>query len=296
MAIDSFAAKLDLTLKALSMSRGRLAADLQVHKSGVARWLSGQALPSDYNLERLTALVAARRPDFSMLDWDRDLAGFAEALGAARAPRKGQRAEGLPLPPALMDQILATSELRASAYEGFFRTTRPVALAPNQFLHDHGIVRRDASGLLTFRMGIAGTELEGWLIPMHQHVFSISCQPLTGAMVFGIFNGVLQRRVEVLDGISLSQAPDAGRTITAAPAILHHIGPLSGDVEADEAHYQALIRLPPLAPEGSVPPEIRDHLLRDIGPKEAALGGELLMTMALARSMSRGPLTIDDPL
>lgn len=293
MAIDSFTAKIDLTLKALSMSRGRLASELAVHKSGVARWLSGQALPSNYNLERLTALIAARRPGFSMLDWDRDLAGFAEALGAATAPRPTQRADGLKLPPALMDQILASSELRADAYECFFRTTRPLGMMPGHFLQDHGMVRRDASGLLTLRMGIAGTELDGWLLPLHQHVFAICSQPLTGALVFAMFNGVLQRRVEVLDGITLSQAPDAARTITAAPIILHRIGPLSGDVAADEARYQELINLPPLAPEGSVPEEVQRHLLRDFGPKEAALGGDLLMTMALARSMSRGPITPD---
>ncbi|WGM38431.1 hypothetical protein [Caulobacter sp. NIBR1757] len=293
MAIDSFAAKLDLTLKALSMSRGRLAADLAVHKSGVARWLNGQALPSDYNLERLTALVAVRRPDFSMLDWDRDLTGFAEALGAATAPRANQRPDGLRLPSALMEQILASSELRADAYECFFRTTRPLGMMPGHFLHDHGMVRRDASGLLSLRMGIAGTELDGWLLPLHQHVFVVCSQPLTGALVFGMFNGVLQRRVEVMDGITLSQAPDAGRTITAAPVILHRIGPLSGDVAADEARYQELINLPALAPEGSVPEDIRDHLLRDFGPGAAALGGDLLMTMALARSMSRGPITPD---
>lgn len=295
MAIEAFPAKLELTLKALSMSRGRLAVELQVHKSGIARWLNGQAAPSGHNLERLTGLVAARRPDFSMLDWDHDLEGFGEALGTNGAARKAPT-DGLRLPRPLMDQILTSAELRASAYEGFFRTTRPLALAPGQFLHDHGIVRRDESGLLSFRMGIAGTELEGWLFPMHQHVFSICTQPLTGAMVFAIFNGVLQRRVDVLDGITLSQAPDAGRTITAAPIILHRIGSLSGDRERDEQRYQTLIREPPLAPEGSVPDAIRDHLLRDVGPSEQARGGDLLMTMGLARSMSRGPLTADlDP-
>eukprot|EP01034_Spumella_vulgaris_P013577 gene13577-17330_t len=103
MAIDSFAAKLDLTLKALSISRGRLAAELRVHKSGVARWLNGQAMPSDHNLQGLTALVAARRPDFTTLDWDRDLGAFAEVLGAASAAKQAQAFKGLPLPPALFD-------------------------------------------------------------------------------------------------------------------------------------------------------------------------------------------------
>ena len=123
-------------------------------------------------------------------------------------------------------------------------------------------------------MGIAGTELEGWILPMHQAVFSLCTQPLTGSMVFAIFNGVLQRRVDVLDGISLSQAPDAGRTITAAPIISQRIGNLTGDVEADDARYRELIQNHPLAPEGSIPDAIRDHLLRDVGPAAFAQGGE----------------------
>ena len=293
MAIDSFAAKLDLTLKALSMSRGRLAAELRVHKSGVARWLAGQAEPAGHNLEGLTALIAARRPEFSMLDWDLDLADFAQALGAGPAARKARPVEGLPVPGDLLEQFRAAAELRAVAYEGFFKTTRPVAMMPGRFQHEHGLVRRGDNGLLTFRMGISGTEFEGWLLPMHHQVFAICTQPLTGSIVFAIFNGVLQRRVDILDGITLSQAPDAGRTITAAPIILHRLGGLSGDREADDRRYQELIKTPPLAPEGSVPDDIRDHLLRDFGPKEHALGGELLLNLALSQSMSRGPTELD---
>jgi hypothetical protein len=42
-----------------------------------------------------------------------------------------------------------------------------------------------------------------------------------------------------------------------------------------------------------VPDDIRDHLLRDFGPKEHALGGELLLNLALSQSMSRGPTELD---
>ena len=57
-----FHEKLDLILKALSMSRGRLAAELGVDKSLVGRWVSGVVHPSALNLENLTRLISGRCP------------------------------------------------------------------------------------------------------------------------------------------------------------------------------------------------------------------------------------------
>ena len=58
-----FAAKLDLVLRALSLSRGRLAAALGVDKSLVGRWTSGAVTPSDHNLSRLTQFVPGNIQD-----------------------------------------------------------------------------------------------------------------------------------------------------------------------------------------------------------------------------------------
>ena len=38
---------------------------------------------------------------------------------------------------------------------------------------------------------------------------------------------------------------------------------------------------------GAVSPEVREHLLRDIGPAEAASGGDLLLMMPHLRSLAR---------
>lgn len=295
-AVDegSFSSRLSLALKALSISRGRLAADLGVDKSAVARWIAGSVRPSEHNIARLTALIARHRPDFNILDWDLEPEAFAVALGvrktphpAAATPTADGAPTGLPLP--LLPQIAALTKLRASAYEGFFRTTRPSALMPGRFLHDHGLVRLDPSGLLVYRMGIAGTEFHGWLLPIHNQLFCVSTEMTSGSMVFAIFNGVAQNLAEVIDGITLSTALDAGRTITAAPIILHRLGDLSGDDAADEARYQELINGNPVAPEGSIPEAIVQHLSRNFGPDHLATG-DWMMTMAQVRSMARGPL------
>src|SRR3569623_2172243 len=83
-------AKLDLVLRALSMSRGRLAAAVGVDKSLVGRWASGAVTPSEHNLANITRVIAELRPGFTMIDWDREPEGLAGLFGiditAIRAP------------------------------------------------------------------------------------------------------------------------------------------------------------------------------------------------------------------
>lgn len=279
---EPFSAKFALVLKALSISRVQLAADMAVDKSVVGRWATGVVKPSDHNLARLTALIAQRLPGFTALDWDRGPADFAALLGAGPA-----QPAGLPLP--LLEQIRSTSALRGAAYEGFFRSTRPYVLQPGRFVHDHGMLRMGADGLLSLRMGTAGTFVDGWMLPLGNQLFCISADVTSGALLFGIFHGVATARAQVLDGLVLAPALDPGRTPTAYAMMFERIGDLSGDAAADNAHFEMLAGLPPLAPEGSVPEGLRAHLIRDIGPEQAALGGDMLLRMPLARSIARGP-------
>src|SRR5438045_4262409 len=134
---ELFSEKLALVLKVLSMSRARLAANLGLHKSVVARWASGATAPSGNNLALLSGLVARSVPGFTALDWDRDLAGLASLLGVGGVTRGG----GAASPPALalpsMDRVVSLTALRASAYEGFYRSTRAYAGHPGKFIHDH---------------------------------------------------------------------------------------------------------------------------------------------------------------
>lgn len=286
---EPFSAKFALALKVLSLSRGRLASDLCVDKSVVGRWATGAVRPSEHNLSRLTLLIAERVPGFTVLDWDRSLADLAVVLGAD--PAAVAAAGPLPgLPLAILEQIRATTALRGAAYEGFFRSTRPYVLSPGRFLHDYGMIRLDANGLLELRMGTGGTRVEGWMLPVHNQLICIAADVVSGAMVFGIFNGVAMVKADVLDGLALGSALDSARTPTAFVMMFERIGDLSGDRDADDARFEALADSDPLAPEGSVRPEIRAHLVRDIGPAAlAASVGELLLQAPLFRSLSRGP-------
>ena len=287
--VDAFGKKLELALKRLSMSRARLAADLSVDKSVVGRWVTGAVQPSGHNFSRLSALFAGRIAGFSALDWDRDLAGFAEALGAdpqsVPAARKGPPALQLPL----MEQFLASTAVRGKAYEGIFRSTRPYVMAPGRFVHDHGMIRVGEDGLLTLRIGVGGTTVEGWMLPFGNQLFAITVDITSGALLFGIFNGVSGPRADVVDGLCLTPAQDAGRTPTAHAMVFERVCDLTGDRAADDARFAELTRLDPVAPEGSISEALRGHLLADFGPLQAAQGGDMLLRAPLSRTLARGP-------
>jgi transcriptional regulator with XRE-family HTH domain len=112
---DRFAQRLSLALKALSMSRGRMAAELGVDKSLVGRWASGGTRPSAYNMERLTHFLAAKRPGLTLLDWDRSLPDFAALFGVEIAPEAADTAIG-GLSGALVDVVRNSVDSQVAAW------------------------------------------------------------------------------------------------------------------------------------------------------------------------------------
>lgn len=290
---SAFSSNLGFLLKYLSLSRSQLAAALKVDKSIVGRWMTGAVAPSAHNLARLTALVASRVEGFNSLDWDRNLESLANLLGVSPSTVSGSAAVasagGLPL--ALLGQIVSATALRGRAYEGFFRSTRPYAGEPGLFIHDHGIIRREDNGLLRLRMGTGGVFVDGWMLLLNDQLFCVGSQLTNGSLVFGIFNGVPSVRADVIDGLTLSPILDIGRTPTATAIVFERIGDLTGDIEADDARFAELAELDPLAAEGSVAQELADHLVRNIGPDQLALGGDWVLRSPASRTRSRGRVT-----
>jgi transcriptional regulator with XRE-family HTH domain len=282
------AAKLDFVLKALSMSRGRLAAELGVDKSAAGRWVTGAATPSAHNMSQLTGLVAQRIPGFTSLDWERDLEGLAEALGVS-PPGKSPPAEtahpSLTIP--LLAEAQAMARLRGEAYEGFYRSTRPFGQHPGVFLHDYTILRLEADGSLHMAMNALGVRVEGKVLLLHNQLFIVATEMTSGAFVFAIVNGVSSVQAGVLDGLIMYCAQDPGRTPTATAAVWERVGDLSGDRAADDARFETLGKLSGMATEESAPPAIRAHLVRNLGPDQLP-DGDWLLRSPLARALSRG--------
>jgi len=287
---ESFSDKLAFVLKALSLSRGRMAAELGLNKSVVGRWATGAVKPSAHNLSRLSGLVAQRIPGFTSLDWELDIKSLAALLGIERggfsAANGFNLSGGLPLP--LLAQTIAKTNIRGAAYEGFYRSTRPIASMPGQFAHDHCMVRKDPSGLLRLSQTTGGVFVDGWVLPLKDHLFIIGVEFNTASLVFAVLHDVEAVRVDVLDGLVLSVASDAGRTPATTPVVFERIGDLSGDKAADDARFAELAASQWLAAEGSIPDAMRRHLTRDTGDTQLALGGDWMLTLPLSRSVGRG--------
>jgi transcriptional regulator with XRE-family HTH domain len=284
-----FPSRLLLALKALSISRGRLAAELAVDKSVVSRWLSGKQAPTGQNLANLTALVASRQPGFTLLDWEAELDALAAKLGVASdQPANPWGPLAAWLPDSVLHEAKTLTDLRGDAYEGFWRTTRPAIGQPGRFVRTPCMIRRADNGFLTCRIAVEDMRFEGWTFLTQTQLFTVMAEPRTGMFTFSIFNAVLRNRAEVMDGISMGLQRVGGGSPAAMGCLMERVGFLSGDPEADDATYEASAQEDPLAPEGSIPPDLAARLMPDVGPKALAAGGAAILTMPFATSLSRG--------
>jgi hypothetical protein len=261
------------------MSRAKLASVLGVDKSLVGRWAAGAVHPSDHNLSRITAVVAERFPGFAALDWERDLASFAERLGidpsAARLEQPLPAVQGLPLQ--FIDLARRNTEHRGAAYEGFWRTSRPSVLMPHLIFQDHGMIRMNQNGLLEVRMGGAGLFFHGWMMLAEGNLFVIIHDSTGQTPLFLVFRGVPLPRAEVMEGILLMAALNASRTPAAVPILMERIGDLSGVREEDDATCDAMITRQPTVSIDEISDANRAYLMRDVGPAAAANGGDLFL-------------------
>ena len=283
---DPFSAKLSLVIRSLSLSRARLAAELAVNKSVVARWLSGATTPSENNLARLSTLVAGYAPGFTALDWDRDLATLAALMGVKGdvSSQSGASPPGVELH--FGEEIRAATRWRGRSYEGIYRSTRPYAGLPGRFIHDHCLVRMRADGFLGLRMSTSGVRVEGWVLPLNNQVYVIGSEFTSGAMVFALLNGSSASKVVALDGLILAPSLDTVRTPQACAILLERVSDLSSDAAADEALVDQLGAPEAIAPEGSVPEAVRNHLARNDPSSMAALAHGLLR-LPVSQSLTR---------
>ncbi|AQR72314.1 helix-turn-helix transcriptional regulator [Sphingomonas sp. LM7] len=277
---DGFGDRLTLALKALSMSRGRLAAELEVDKSLVGRWASGTVRPSSHNLERLTRLLAEKHPGLTLLDWDRELADFAALFGIDLVSPPLDRPSGIELPAETLDAAYGSTRLRGDAYEGFWRATHPAIIAPGRFFHEHGMIRRSGSGFLRFELGGPDVRYVGSILPIEGQVFVIATDTVRHLPCYMIFNIVTMPKIVLMDGLLLT-AGNAMRNPSAYPIVMERIGDLSGNEEADDAQAAALMTRPQFVQdEALVSQDMRAHLIRNFGPDAANSGGDLLLTAA----------------
>lgn len=277
--------KIELAMKALSLSRVGLAAAIGVDKSVAGRWVSGKVRPSAHNLALISQLVAAEVPQFTMLDWDRDYDDFAAFIGAVPVSSATSSKTIWPLlPPKMAAEATHAAIDRTAAYEGIWRTTRPSSDVPGEFLHDISIVRRDRDGFLSFSSGVEGFYYEGSAVMVNQQLYYFAADDAFGAISMGILNGVPRGRAEVIDGVILTTLRDAGASPASSGIHMQRIGDLTDDESVDEATFRDLVENQKmLAAPGSVPAEIADAL-------HGAANAPGMLRMLFNQSLSRGPI------
>lgn len=289
---EQFGERLGLVLKALSISRGRLAADIGVDKSVVGRWCSGSVSPSAHNLARLTQALAVHRPGFTMLHWDAPAADLAAVLGVDTATLRLDQpvaASGPILPESLLAAARHATAGRGRAYEGFWRSSRPSVIMPGRVFHDEGMMRIAPDGYLRLRMGGAGLMFQGVMLPIEGNLFVILHDSVGQTPIFLMLGCVTLPKAQVLDGLAMVASLNAGREPSSFPIVFERTGDLGNDPSADDDRCAAMIEAnTSLAPEGSTPDPLYRHLIRDTGPAAAAAGGALFLTASIATSLARG--------
>ena len=290
----SFANRLELVLKALSMSRARLAADLGIDKSLAGRWVSGAVQPSAYNLERLTVLIAGRCPGFTMLDWDRDLSALAERLGVAPTASNGSglppedRRQALlpPLPYGLIELARRETRRRGTAYEGRWKTTRLSSSGALRYMVEHALIRCDGDSL-EFRHFGGGWEVRGWLLVLSVQLYGVICDASDDSIGFYVLNGVTAARADCIDGIFSTVCADRGLTPNAQVVVFERVGELGDD---DEDWVAGHIARTAVVAAADIPANVRAAVAPDVGPAAVATGGEAMLRVPITRSLCIGAL------
>ncbi len=201
--------------------------------------------PSEHNLSRVTRMVAEEFPQFTGIDWQRDLSDFAEMLGLdAETAMNLVTGPGDAALPSLRFMEMAREECRrrGGAYHGIWRTTRPSLLMPDKVFHDYGMIHGNQTGMLEVVMAGSGLDFAGWAFTLEGNLFAIIDQAQGFTPLFMVFRGTPLPRAVQLEGIGLLAAMDAGRTPMAVPIILERIGDLTGDPDRDAANCRELAR------------------------------------------------------
>jgi transcriptional regulator with XRE-family HTH domain len=284
-ATSGFGDRLSLALKALSMTRGQLASKVGVDKSLAGRWASGAVRPSAHNLARITRLLAEERPGLTLLDWDRSLPDFAALFGVEPVLDTQDSANG-GLSSAMLDLVADSVDSQVAAYEGFWRTTHASVFEPGRLCQQHGMIRRNDRGQLCFELGADGIRYGGSMVLVEGQVYAIASDSVRQVPSFLILNVVPMQKIVLLDGLLIA-ASSSLRIPTAYSIIFQRVGDLSGDRERDDAHASVLMDRPEFLADDAAPPLLREHLLKDIGPAAAAVGGDMMLSARLTPQLAK---------
>ena len=231
MTDDDFGAKLALVLKTLTISNGRLAADLAVDKSLVGRWVSGAVKPSSHNLGRLTRHLAQRVEGFSLIEWEMPIAELRARMNPART-METPRPRDIGDVPHARAQSLIEVQREGAAYPGLYAHFRKAFRNTGEILVELMIIWRDGDRLLFRSFDPSFSHTGEILIVRHQMFFVGEDDARADGLMFMIVNGVGGRKAYRLDGVAMSVAGDRQRTPGACVTVMQRIADLETDSTA----------------------------------------------------------------
>lgn len=224
---SDFGEKLSFALRALNLSRARLAAELKLNKASTTRWTMGRTAPSGDSLERLTHFIALKTPGFSQLSWDLPWAQFQRLFEAAESDEPWQ--DQVTRPAALLGAQGAVDPSQAyDTYVGVYAVVHAFILPPSALAVNPSVVWRQGSRLM-MRTFYPGASFAGQLVFVQQHLFgNLVVEGPEPFVSSGYINPVVGRKAMILDALWMTQVLDGAQT----PTCVRSIGIRMGDLPA----------------------------------------------------------------
>jgi len=275
---SDFSRKLDIALKALDLSRTRLAKLVGVDKSVASRWASGASVPSEPNLRALTEALRRLKPDLSLADWDLALEAFAERVGASLpAPAVASPPDALAL--RSFAAFRRDIDREAPIYEGFYLTYNRSSSNTGDVTRRALKIWRDGSSLRFLSSNKSPLyDVEGELFVWRGKLFFFGEMRRHDGVSLSILNGTTQPTPKYLTGVATGLGSDSLLSPNATVAVLEFQGRFSGDAAHDEKTWAGLVGLARELAESGIGanalPQPIAHLL-DIKVGVPGQGGEI---------------------
>ncbi|HMS95706.1 MAG TPA: helix-turn-helix transcriptional regulator [Tabrizicola sp.] len=267
---DLFSARLRLALGRANLSPASLGAAVGVDKSVVSRWVTGKVRPTQHNLTRIAAVLAARLPGFSALTFDLPDAGFLEFLDPkSNRADPGALAQSLPIPFDLLTSARKETERRGMEYVGTYTLYYWAFGRPGQFARMALMLRID-NGLIEARYGAEGYSFCGWALLLLNRMYLIMAEERFEAMTFLVLNAGQQPSATFITGILTG--PAEGLLVpTSGAVVLVRSGDVTADRSADLARVEQASRCSALVDENQVPEAAREVLRRAAATRNGPL-------------------------
>ena len=236
-----FSRKLDIALKALDLSRTRLAKLVGVDKSVASRWASGASVPSAANLDALTETLRRLRPDLSLSDWALGVDAFAAKFGVTQPA-----VDGAGTSDALLLRSVAVFrrdiDREAPIYEGFYLTYNRSSSNTGDVTRRAVKIWRDGQRLRFVSSSVSPLyDVEGEVFVWRGKLFFFGEMRRYDGVSLSILNGTAQPTPTYLTGIAAGLVADALLSPNAAAIVMEFHSRFSGDAAGDERTWRELV-------------------------------------------------------